>query len=186
MERLRVSSILSLAVAERPIPQLANAPTGGEQTTHAPDSEDDSCLRPDSQGVWPRPPNTGQFIFRLAPGGFNVRIVTPITSLAVHRAWELLVSRSYLGWKIVFQPLVHFPDDVFLQKLARAGAIDDLQHLFQSQQVVVRDDADFHNDLLLVRIPYIFLSRRMLVVTTNSIQSSRQGLIARYQLYGCF
>ncbi|KAK1751318.1 hypothetical protein QBC47DRAFT_391621 [Echria macrotheca] len=149
MERLSVSSTgLSPAVAERSTSQLVNVPAEEEQTTHAPNRADDSCSHPDSQDVWPTPPKTGQFIFRQAPGGFKARIVTPTTGLAVRRAWELLISRSYVGWKIVFQPIIRSPDDAFLKELARAGAIDDLQYLFRSRQAVIRDDADFHNDLL--------------------------------------
>ncbi|KAK0720944.1 hypothetical protein B0H67DRAFT_209179 [Lasiosphaeris hirsuta] len=152
MERLEVTTGRVLAPVERPIPQLADVSIGAERTVDATLEESASEDKFESQGAaWPSPPKTGQLLFRRAPGGFNARIVTPITGLAVQRRWELLVSRSYLGWKIALQPFLHSPDDKLLIKLARAGAVNDLQYLFLSRQAVIGADDDFHDNILYVR-----------------------------------
>ncbi|KAK0640821.1 hypothetical protein B0T16DRAFT_460964 [Cercophora newfieldiana] len=97
---------------------------------------------------WPRPQKTGQVAFRGSAGGFQLRVVSPAVGWAVRRSWELLVSRSYLGWKFNIQPFIHSPDKSLLISLAKQDAVDDLSYLVESGQANLRHDPDLLNDVL--------------------------------------
>jgi len=151
-------------VVDRLTTQLVDTPSR-ERATHIQNVRDEFNLLPNSEGVEP-PPITGQFIFKLTPGGFKLRVVTPVLGMVVGQAWEFLMSRSYLGWKIALQPIIHSPSDDLLVELAERGAVDDLNYLFASRKAVIRDDDDFHNKLLYVSIP---ISRWLCFFLVNAI-----------------
>ncbi|KAK4444492.1 hypothetical protein QBC34DRAFT_442455 [Podospora aff. communis PSN243] len=90
---------------------------------------------------WPQPRRTGQLAFRMRPGGFHLRAVSPSIGWTVQQSWELLLSRSYLGWEVHLQPLIHSPDESLLISLAKKNAVNDLCYLIESGQVTLRHDA---------------------------------------------
>lgn len=122
--------------------------------------EDDvkQLATPDSDSPvenWPRPQKAGQLAFQQSTGGFQVRVVSPSFGWATHRSWELLVSRSYLGWKVQLQPFLHSPDQTLLSKLVEKDAVADLSYLVESGQANLRQDVNLFYDVYHVSHPAI-------------------------------
>jgi hypothetical protein len=99
---------------------------------------------------WPQPRRTGQLAFRQAAGGFHLRAVSPLLGWAVQQSWELLLSRSYLGWKVYLQPFIHSPDQSLLISLAEKDAVNDLCYLIESGRANLRHDVNLFGSVLYV------------------------------------
>jgi len=105
--------------------------------------------------VWPQPSKSGQLAFRQSPGGFQCRAVSPSFGWSMRQAWELLVSRSYLGWQIHLQPYIHSPGRALLIQLAEKDAVDDLCYLVESRQADLYRDVELRDTVLFVGHPPI-------------------------------
>jgi hypothetical protein len=101
---------------------------------------------------WPPPSRFGQLAFRQSPGGFRCRVASPPLGWAMRRGWELLVDRSYLGWKIQLQQYIHELDDSLLIDLASKDAAADLHYLIQSGQAVLRPDSEIFYNIIEVTV----------------------------------
>lgn len=101
---------------------------------------------------WPPPSRFGQLAFRQSPGGFRCRVASPPLGWAMRRGWELLVDRSYLGWKIQLQQYIHDFNDSLLTDLASKDAAADLHYLIRSGQAVLRPDSELFGDIIEVTV----------------------------------